>query len=214
MERRGVKTDIGNKNREIQERNNEREKLHVEQKAIIMEIEREKLSQNRQQVSKTPPQMPKISPQARASDPQRIFYQETQRRRLDLLEGLKRQYGDQEKVAQQELTQLFNSVSQSKGIYGFWRNITGRTQKDKETISRLQVNLEKIQQKKQEAFAAFEKDRQNRLEMLKNKEQEKLTEKVPANDFSKLEQAKLANEKIKMRQNTATRQRGIEHERD
>lgn len=100
-----------------------------------------------------------------------------------LSEALKGQYGEQEQQNQQELTQLFNTVSQ-KGIFGLWRNITGRTAKDKETISRLQANLENIQKRKQEAFAAFEKDRQARLEMMKKQqEQEKFTEQIPANDI-------------------------------
>jgi hypothetical protein len=39
-------------------------------------------------------------------------------------------------------------MSQAKGIYRFWRNITGRTQKDDEAIQRFQANLEVIQKRK------------------------------------------------------------------
>lgn len=173
LERKGVKTEIGNLNREIQERNQERQKLYEQQKAVIMEIKQAVLPEKQKQSIQNPSETPKFSPQMRESDFFKVFYQETQKRRLDLLAGLKQRYGEQETESRQELAQIFNTVSQAKGILGFWRNITGRTKKDQEGIRQLQANLENIQKRKQEAFAAFEKDRQERLENLKKQEQQK-----------------------------------------
>lgn len=213
MERRGERTNIGNKNREIQKRNAERQKLREEQKAAIMEIEQEKLNLKNQQPSKTPSQTPKISPQTRGIDSYEGFYRETQKRRLDLLDELNGQYGRQETEAVQELAQLFNAVSSPNKIIRFWRNITGRTQKDKAAIRRLQDNLQNISKQKQEAFAAFERERQERLESLKKTEAQSRQERVPANDFDKLTQAKLANERARSRR-ANSRNAGRDFERD
>jgi hypothetical protein len=184
LERRGIQTDIGNKNREIQQRNAEREKLREERAAILAEIEQEQRAG--QGASKTQPQMPKISTQSRESEIVRAFYQETQKRRQELLKELSGQYGEQERGARQELAQLFNAASRSKGIFGFWRNITGRTKREAEQIARLQANLENIQKQRQEAFKGFERDRQQRLEILKKQQQEReqQPERIPANDIS------------------------------
>jgi hypothetical protein len=158
MERRGVKTDIGNKNREIEGRNKESQKLHEERKALNAEIEQELRPQHKQSTQNI--------------DPHKVFYQETQSRRLALMNGLDQQFGKQERDARQELTQLFNSVSRAKGVASFWRNLTGRSRKEQESISRLRANLENIQQRRAEAFEAFERDRQERLEVLKKERQE------------------------------------------
>lgn len=183
LEQRGIKSEIGDQNREIQKRNAEREQLQNEKNAVNMEIKRTNLEAKGQGQSKTAPQSPKFNPQMQGSDPLKGFYLETQQRRQSLLKSLEEQYTAPEREAQTELTQLFNTVSKSKGILRFWRNITGRTQKDEAAIRQLQTNLENIQKRKQEAFKMFEKERQSRLEMLKNDEQEKSTEKIPANDF-------------------------------
>lgn len=103
------------------------------------------------------------------------FYRETQNRRRLLLDQLEQQYGDHERQSMEELTGLYKSVEQSRGILAFWRNITGRTRKDQERIEQLQSTLQNIEQRKQESFAAFEKDRQTRLEALK-KDQEQSQE--------------------------------------
>jgi len=182
LEQRGERSEIGDKNREIKARNAEREKLQNEKNAINMEIEAAELEAKGQGQSKTAAQMPKISPLMRPGDSMRSFYRETQKRRQELLSELDNQYTDQEQDAQQQLTQLFNAASKT-GVIRFWRNITGRAQKDAEAIRRIQTNLDNIQKRKQEAFKLFEKDRQHRLEMLKKQEQEKLPEQIPANDI-------------------------------
>lgn len=199
MERRGIKTDIGNKNRETQERNKERQKLREERKAVNAEIEQEL--------------DPKHKQPAQTIDSYKVFYQETQSRRLALMNGLDQQYGKQERNAKQELTHLFNSVSRARGVVGFWRNITGRSRKEKEVISQLQANLQNIQQRKREAFEVFEKDRQERLEVLKKEEQQKRQERTPAND-DKFSKAELVYERAKARRRNASRQQGLDYERD
>lgn len=199
MERRGIKTDIGNQNREILERNKERQMLHVKQKAVAMEIEQELHPQKKQP--------------ERQADPYKVFYQEAQSRRLALMNDLNRQYGKQEQEAKQELTQLFNSVSQAKGIVGFWRTLTGRTGREQETISRLQANLENIQQRRREAFEGFERDRQARLEALKKADPQNQQVRIPTND-NKLSKAELIYERAKSRQTNTSQERGIDHERD
>lgn len=214
LERKGIKTEIGNHNREIQKRNEERQKLYEEQKAVNMEIKTAVSYETPNQPVQTPSATPKFSPQTRESDFYKAFYQETQKRRLDLLQSLKGQYGEQERASKQELTQIFNSVSQARGIFGFWRNITGRTKKDQEQISQLQANLQEIEQQRQEAFAAFEKERQSQLENLKNQEWKKQTEQVPANENNRLAELKSVSEEIKMRQKNQSLNREIEYDWD
>lgn len=213
LEQRGERSEIGDKNREIKARNAEREKLHVEQKAVNMEIKRAELEAKGQGQSKMPPPLPKISPLMRPGDPMRSFYRETQSRRLDLLKQLEGQYGQQEKDSQQELTQLFNAASKP-GVIRFWRNVTGRAQKDADAIRRIQTNLDNIQKRKQEAFRAFEADRQNRLESLKRQELQKQTEPMPASENQRLTELKSVSETIKARQNIQSKQQSIEFERD
>jgi hypothetical protein len=180
MEKRGIKSEIGNQNREIQKRNAEREQLHVEQKAVIMEIKRAQLEAKGQGASKTVPQLPKFNPPVQGSDPMKVFYRETQSRRSELLRELDDQYKQQESDSRQELAQLYNQVSQ-KGVFGFWRRVTGKTRQDQEQISQLQANLEFIQKQRQEKFRLFEQDRQERLEMLKK-------EKLQKEEFSQNEE--------------------------
>lgn len=171
LERRGVKTDIGDRNRAIQDRNAQRERLHVEQKAVITEIKQAK-QEARGQGSQTGPQIAQDGPQTPSVDWRAVFYRETQSRRKELLQAQEQQYGQQEQEAQQQLTQLFNTASQARGIFRFWRNITGRTLKDEQEIEQLQANLVAIQKRKQADLEAFERDRQNRLEFLKTQEAE------------------------------------------
>lgn len=210
MERRGHKTDIGDKNRDIQARNDERRQLHAQRKVFNLEIERERLQQKQLRRSPALPSPTQESSQpGQQHDGYKTFYQATQARRLELLGELDRQYGPQEREARQELARLYSSAGNSNVIVRFWRNITGRTQKEKDHIARLSASLENIQERKQEAFNAFERDRQERLEALKRKEQS-----GPANDLARQEQARLANERVQMRQKNASRQRGYEYERE
>jgi MobA/MobL family len=206
MERRGRKTDIGDRNREVQTRNNERRQLHQERKVINLEIERERLRLKHPRQSPAPPSLP--------PDPYKAFYQETQSRRLELLGKLDRQYGPQEKEARQELAQLYSSVSNLNLIVRFWRNIIGRTQKEKDRIARVSASLENIQKRKQEVFDAFERDRQERLEALKKAERQGPQEQDPEKDFDKFSKANLIYERAKARRKNAPRQQGIDYERD
>jgi|GEM_PF-2355687 len=196
LEQRGERSENGNVNREIKARNAEREKLYQEREAIITEIKAAELEAKGQGQSNTTSKLPQNSPQMPGSDPFKIFYRETQNRRSELLRELDDQYKQQESDSMQELTQLFNAVSQ-KGIFGFWRRVTGKTKQDQEQISRIQAKLEFIQKQKQEKFRLFEQDRQNRIEMLKKQqEQEKSPEKIPANDV-KLSPAEIEKNQIR-----------------
>lgn len=161
MERRGERTDIGDKNRDIQDRNTQRQELEAERKVVERDIDQE---QNPN---------PAQSGQSEKSDPYQEFYQAAQNRRLDLLKAFEEKYGNRERDAQRELTALFNSLSQAKGIKGLWRSVTGRTRREEECARRLEAELAAIQTQKRQALEAFERDRQARLEALKQAAQEK-----------------------------------------
>lgn len=112
------------------------------------------------------------------------FYRETQDRRRLLMDQLEQQYGDHQRQSLEELTRLYKSVEQSRGILAFWRNITGRTRKDQERIEALQATLQNIEQRKQESFAAFEKDRQSRLEALKKEQDQSREQRAQTAEFT------------------------------
>jgi hypothetical protein len=160
MERRGERTDIGDKNREIAESNAQRQELEAERKVVAREIERE---QN---------QNPAQSRENEKSDPYQEFYQAAQNRRLDLLKNFEQRYGNREEETQRELTALFNSLSQAKGLTGLWRSVTGRTRREEDAARRLQEELAAIQTQKRQALESFERDRQTRMEALKQAQHE------------------------------------------
>jgi hypothetical protein len=195
LEQRGERSENGDKNREIKARNAEREKLHQEREAIITEIKAAELEAKGQEQSKTSPPSPKISPQMRLSNPMHEFYRVSQSRRQELLKGLETQYGQQEREAKQHLTEFYQAAASRPTFVQIWRKFTGHERKDAEAIRQLQNNLESIQKRKQEAFAAFERERQQWLEVVTKQEQEILTEKVPANNTEGSSNAEVSSEK-------------------
>jgi len=193
MERRGKRTDIGDKNREIETRNDERRKLHEQRKVVNLEMERERLQ---------PPRTALALPHEFSA-----FYQDVQARRRALLSELEEKHGQQEKEAKQELGKLYTAAEKNIGIIGLWRKVTGQTKRENEQIKIWRNSLEAIQKQKQEAFAAFERDRQARLEVLKQSQHQAAPDipKTPAND-DRLERARRLNESLKARQRSRTRQ--------
>jgi len=166
MEREGLPTDIGDKNRDIKARNEERARLRNENKVIDIEIAREKLKARQQEAQKhggggEPGQEP---------DLYAAFYRETQERRTSLLRDLDHEHGDSEKRLQQESARLVSSLDR-KGLFTnltkLWREVTGRAKAEREQLARVKRALEEIQRKRQAAHEEFEKDRQERLEALK-----------------------------------------------
>jgi hypothetical protein len=204
MERRGESTDIGDKNRDIHERNAQRRELEAERKVVERDIEEE---QNPNPTQSRP---------SENSDPYQEFYRAAQSRRLDLMKELEQKYGAREQDAARELTALFNSLGRAKGLTGLWRSVTGRTRREEDAARKLEAELTAIQTQKRQALEAFERDRQTRMEALKQAEQEKrrMEEGRNAAHEERLALAKRANERIKTRRRDASRRQGPEYERD
>lgn len=156
MERDGVKTDIGEKNRAITARNTERKKLREQHKAVAQEIAH---VEKQAKVKRVP-----------MTDDMTAFYRDNQARRRALLEELEAKHGQQEKEARQALAQFIPEPNEN--IIGQWRKLTGETNEERKLIARHRATLEAIEQERKAAFDAFESDRQARLEKLKNPEQE------------------------------------------
>ena len=177
MERQGLQTDIGDKNREIQARNEERLRLREEHKVIDIQIAREKLNAQRQEEERqqTAPKRagggrpeavePKVEP-----DPYAVFYRETQDRRVVLLQTLDQRHGERQKRLQQDIAGLTDSLENAGFFARIWRGVTGRTRADRERMAEAQRSLEDIQRQRQSAHEAFERDRQQKLETLKAQE--------------------------------------------
>lgn len=215
LERDGIKTDIGNLNREIKKRNAEREQLYEQKNAVNMEIKRAELKAKETEAHQIPSETPKIDPQMQEKDSFADFYQETQKRRRELLQAQETQFGEERQKSMKELAQIWQVQEKSNWFIGFWRMISGQAQRDEERSRELQSNLETIHQQQQESFENFEKDRQKRLEAMRAKEltqevsRENDLEQSPEDRLKQKLLAKLERNKDKQELNRSQR-RGFE----
>jgi hypothetical protein len=182
MERRGVQTDIGNRNRRVKARNEQRRKLREEKKVVDIALERERLRLKQQEEQKRQADRRKQSPapavtedhrsQAQPQeDPYAAFYREAQERRQAMLAELDRKHGAGEKELQRDIARLHQSLD-TGGLVRLWRNFTGRTQQDKDQLRKLTDALDDIGRQRQAAHDAFERDRQVRLDAIRRQQEE------------------------------------------
>lgn len=182
LEREGVPTDIGEKNRAIRQRNGERERLQGELKVIDIEIARERLRARQQEEMKhggaedrqTPDgQAPSPAPEFEAAaggDPYENFYRETFARRAAFLEQLERTHADREKQLREQIAGISGAMANLGVFSRVWRNLTGRTRADLDQIADATRQLQDIHGQRQAAQENFERERRQRLEDLKESE--------------------------------------------
>lgn len=152
IERDGRKSHIGEKNREIMARNEQRRQLHQQKKVIDLELARLELREKGRQTAQ--------------DDPRETFYREAQERRGALLEAQAREFGAKERELRLEAVRLSRSLANAKVITRMLRYFSGRAKADRESLSKIKGELETIHQRKQADLAAFERDRQARLDAL------------------------------------------------
>ncbi len=158
MERRGEPSDIGNKNREIEQRNAEREEAHEERNVLDFELERERLARENPQAE---------LPQYRKRTPWELFYRDTQSRRESLLGELDQSYGRQEEEARAALEKI-NADRQARTLLGrFWWRITGRTRDEERVAAKHRDELRRTEMLRAERVRQFEQQRTQRLQQLK-----------------------------------------------
>lgn len=192
MERRGQASDRGEENREIEQRNAAREKAHQDRKIIDIQQAREKLAQRQQaraqaerpadeapeefrqaagkhQASALPPPSreevsPVITYHPAAWTP---FYADAHKRRQEMLEEQDRLYRAREDELKKQMAGLHQSIDGRNVFSRFWRRITGQTAAEKEQLAQATAAFDEIQEKKRLQAEAFEKDRQLRMEEMK-----------------------------------------------
>lgn len=158
MERRGEASDIGNKNREIEQRNAEREEAREERNVLDFELERERLARENPQAA---------LPQYRKRTPWELFYRDTQSRRTTLLDELDKTYGRQEEIARAELAKI-ETARQSRTLLGrFWWRITGKSRDEELVAAKHRAELRRSEEFRAAKLKAFEGDRTARLQQLK-----------------------------------------------
>lgn len=182
MEREGLKTDIGDKNRDIQARNAERHKLREDNKVVDIEIAREKLKARH--ATDLPPVGDK-QPGTQAGEPAaldlyEVFYRDTQGRRTSLLQELDRQHSENEKRLRQDAARLTSSLENAGFFSKLWREMIGRARAEREQLAQATRSLEEIQRQRQETHEAFERDRQERLDSLKAQQERLHKERMEA----------------------------------
>jgi hypothetical protein len=198
MERRGVQTDRGELNRQIEARNAAAEKLHQDRKIVDIQQAREELAQklaSRKQDSgqkmadRPAPTREEVSPvitfHPAAWTP---FYAETHKRRQEMLEEQDRLYRAREDELKKQMAALHQSIDNRNMFVRFWRRVTGKTAAEREELSKATSLYDGIQEKKRLAQEAFEKDRQQRMERLKEEYREREAqmheERIRAEQFS------------------------------
>jgi len=152
MERRGEVTDIGQKNRDIKARNAERDKLYEEQ---------ENLQAGMQRKGNVVP-FPKSKPEDWSS-----FYAETTKRRQTMLEKLDAEHLAKEQAMREDMAKLRFNIDHRGAFVRFWRRITGQMRADKEQLAKTTAAYDAIQEKRRLAAEAFEKERVEKMERLK-----------------------------------------------
>ena len=192
MERRGQASDRGEENREIEQRNAAREKAHQDRKIIDIQEAREKLAQRQQARAQAerpadeaaeefqqaagkqeagfppPPSREEVSPvityHPAAWTP---FYADAHKRRQEMLEEQDRLYRAREDELKKQMAGLHQSIDGRNVFSRFWRRITGQTAAEKEQLAQTTAAFDEIQEKKRLQAEAFEKDRQLRMEEMK-----------------------------------------------
>lgn len=154
MERKGRRTDIGDKNRAIKQRNAQREQLRTQEKSTKAELAHEAQSGARQQ---TLPALPDYDAAMTS------FYRTAQDKRREMLERLAREYGQDEQNAQAEIARRTKAIDKA-GFFSRWfRNVTGRTEADRTAIARHEQMLDTISAQRRQAADAFEARRLQEL---------------------------------------------------
>lgn len=171
MEREGLETDIGDKNRAIQARNEERRRLEAERKVVDIEIARERLKARAQEDRQR-----RETEQARLRQDEHAevfegFYREAQERRAGLLAALDIRHAAREKALRQRIAGLADSIDNANFFARVWRNVTGRTRAEKEQMVIAARELEDIQRQRQAAHEELERSRVTNLEALKTAQQ-------------------------------------------
>lgn len=148
MERRGERSDIGDKNRAIEARNAEREQARTERDNVIdFVLARDKY---------------------RRRNPWETFYLHTQHLRAVMVQQLDAGFGQQEREARSELRRIRNEQDGRNIFTRLWSKLTGRTTEENARVQALSNVLSDIERKRLVAHEQFEADRRRRLEELKN----------------------------------------------
>ena len=170
MEQRGRRSDLGDKNREIQARNLERERAEAQLNIIDLAIEREL----RQQRSESIPQAEEREFLTTAAQRREAFYERSQAERTAMLSKQQENYGQREQELREELAALHYSTERTGflGFVRFWHTITGRRAEEQQRIEALQAEYDRISAAKAAETALFEQNRQRQLEVLKIAEAE------------------------------------------
>ena len=167
MERRGVSSDIGNKNREIRARNQRRQQLYRRRNVIDLQTERER---RRQRGKPSPAPSQDQSNDQIAQNPQgkefRQLYADTQTRRRALLQHQEAKYGNEEKQLARQMAGVY-AANERGYIVRFWRSISGRARRDRQEMASAQERLNRIAAEKRAAAEQFERERVARLEKLR-----------------------------------------------
>ena len=219
MEREGQKTDIGQKNDDIRARNEERDEFYRESNVIDIDEGRKRMEE-KNRIPSHP-------------DYWRAFYQQTTVERKSMLDELDSQHGQQEKEMREEMAALHQSIDDKRRFVRFWRKITGRTAAEKERLAKIASAYDAIQEKRQFAQEAFENNRQEQMQALKQEELFQADETAPTpaedskadadegipqeaiSDHVEIEQEPISERdaqiaELERRQNARSRQRGME----
>lgn len=167
MEREGMATDIGDKNREIQARNKRRQELREEQKVVEIELARERLEAARKERDQRRQAAAAKAERDAQADAYEEFYRETQERRTALLSSLDQQHGGKEKELRQQIAGLADARDKAGFFARIWRAVTGRTRAERQQMDAAARILGEIQRERQIAHEDFERERVIRLEALK-----------------------------------------------
>jgi hypothetical protein len=158
MERAGVATDIGDKNRAIRARNIERRKAMQERKAIEQALGRETGE----------PDAPRRASAGRLTfdEAYHAFCEDTLARRAAMSAAFQVRHGERERSLKERLAGLHRH--QEAGVIArTWRFITGQTRHDRQETEQARSVLEAIAAERDADAAAFETDRLARLRELR-----------------------------------------------
>jgi hypothetical protein len=176
-------TVIGDHNRRVQAQNQQREKLREEQKVVAIDVAREQQQTKRpdphadyqkrrdaflaKRMDKSAP--PQAKPPTRlprpADDAYAAFYREAQERRRAVMAEMEARHGAQERQLEQNRTEIEARQKRNLAVRVF-RTLTGATRRDRAELKPVGNSLREIEQQRQAAYQALEKNRQKRLEAL------------------------------------------------
>jgi len=148
MERRGEETEIGSRNRDARTRNEEREELREERARVLDFADAQK--------------------QHRRRNPWEVFYRDMLGRRAAVSQDLEARFGQQERDAALQAGTI-RAAQAERNLFGrLWSRVTGRTREETRELERLAEITRTIERHRREAQEAFERERNAKLEALKD----------------------------------------------